>query len=400
LIEPIFPGLSYYQPQELTGVLAGKPVRYFSKPGLPEWDRLPPAITLLAETFESVHANLICCINCGPGALAARVAMQTNVTQIWINDVDHLALVCSELTRRVNQNYQINICPEVDFPQELVGKVDLGLMAIFKGRKLNRRWLLQIWSGLKLGGRLLLAGSNDQGIQSIIKDAAELFNNFSILAYRKGNRIAQLVKTDSDRPELEWADEPGVAPGTWHEFTINTVGGNLNIKSLPGVFSYNKLDLGSHLLIRDLSDLSDQLILDVGCGYGIVGLSAAQLGAAHVDLVDNQTLSIASTAENIILNHLTNCSTSRSDLLSTVVGKSYTLILSNPPFHAGKQVDYQTANSLIQSAYALLQIGGSLRIVANRFIRYDRLMEQVFGNASVISATPSYHVLTSRKEQV
>jgi 16S rRNA (guanine1207-N2)-methyltransferase len=75
----------------------------------------------------------------------------------------------------------------------------------------------------------------------------------------------------------------------------------------------------------------------------------------------------------------------------------YDLILSNPPFHAGYEVDYQIAQAMIIQAYDALYSGGKLIIVANRFIRYMNLIKDVFGNVSILNESEKYHVLSGLK---
>jgi len=399
-MHPNFLSLPYYQPVSLTAQLAGRQVRYFSKPGLPNWQQVSPAVSLLVEHAHLAPADLLWLINCGSGALAASVALRNPSSQCWVSDSDLLALNCNRLTQSDHHLDNLFIYYDIDIPPAIKGNLDLSLMVIPKGRKLARHWLLQVWQVLKPGGRLLLAGPNDQGIRSAIKDAAQLFHSCIILDYKKGNRVARFIKSGQAGNLPEWTCEPGIALGSWVSFTLDVAGHAIKVHSLPGLFSSTGLDPGSQLLLEALPDLSGHSVLDVGCGYGILGMVAAQNGASHVDLVDNQLPAIACASRNIEQNQFSNCRAVMSDLLSSVADNTYSFILTNPPFHAGKQVDYQIAESLIASAFDVLQPGGILQLVANRFIRYDRWMAELFGNVRLIAESPAYHVLSSCKEKV
>ena len=138
-------------------------------------------------------------------------------------------------------------------------------------------------------------------------------------------------------------------------------------------------------------------MLDVGCGYGIIGLLASRMGAAHVDLVDIDLLSIASARENTVLNDIRNAQVMPSDLLSAVTGRRYNLVVTNPPFHVGIATDYEVAHALIVQAKNVLEPDGRLIVIANKFLRYDRLMSTVFGNVNCLSETNRYHLLLSRR---
>ena len=386
----------YYQPRLIVQELYGRKVSYYSKPGIAAWDEIPPSISLLAENIIQGQER-IWCINCGPGHLAVFISSMCSNSSCWISNPDHLAQQCTNLTRQENHLANLSIVNAIDMPAELVSKTDLVLLSITKSRHLNRRWLVQAWSALKPQGILLLSGPNDFGIQSVAKDASQLFQSSCILGYKKGNRIIQLVKSQPEAVLPEWALMPGIAPGTWHSLHIAHPSASWDLSSLPGVFSYDKLDKGTDLMLSALGEMSGRNILDIGCGYGIIGLTAARQGAGEVDLVDTNLLAIASTQENIRRLNYSNCKAILSDLFSELPGKAYHYILSNPPFHLGNQVEYSIAHTLISGAYTALVPGGKLQLVANRFIRYDRMMAQVFGNVTTLAETPAYHVLCSTK---
>lgn len=393
--------LDYYSYRELTADLGGEQVSYYSKPGIPDWEIIPPAHYLLIDSAQPTPSDHVWCINCGTGAIASVMAKKVPQGIIQVSTNDILSLSATRLCRNKNNLDNLYVNSETPLTIPLEPDFELILMGISKGRDLNRRWLLHAWLALKPGGRLLVAGANDQGIHSVLQDAADLFHNLTILAYKKGNRVAHFIKSDPAQHTLpSWIQYPGIAPGTWKPFQLRQGDFSWDLVGLPGVFSNATLDAGTQLLLTTLGDLSGKSALDVGCGYGIIGFTAANRGAISVDLVDSQFLAVASCQENISRLRLPGCQVYCSDLLTAVADKSYACIFSNPPFHAGHQVDYQTAQALIASAKAALEPGGFLQLVANRFIRYDRIMTEHFGNATVLAQTPAYHVLFSKKETV
>ncbi|MGI8485063.1 MAG: methyltransferase, partial [Thermomicrobiales bacterium] len=68
-------------------------------------------------------------------------------------------------------------------------------------------------------------------------------------------------------------------------------------------------------------------------------------------------------------------------------------IVSNPPFHQGKAIDYAMPERLIREAPRHLHQGGSVLIVANAFLSYRREMERSFRNVEIVTATRQYHVV-------
>lgn len=281
-----------------------------------------------------------------------------------------------------------------------------------KGRKLARRWLVEAWGALQLDGELYLAGANLAGIRSVIQDAGDVFGNATVLAYRKGCRVARMLKrsieADSSdptssgltlNPPVAWAVQPGLERGSWVEFITSACGEYLLLHSLPGVFSFDRVDEGTGLLLQQLSrdQVHEKLVLDFGCGYGLIGMAAARLGAAWVELIDVDLSAVASARDNLSLNGISNAQVRPSDVLEAVRSEHFDLILSNPPFHSGKEVEYSIARTFIAHAWHLLNRGGRLELVANRFIRYDQLMMEIFGNVRRVAETGKFYVLESAR---
>jgi 16S rRNA G1207 methylase RsmC len=77
--------------------------------------------------------------------------------------------------------------------------------------------------------------------------------------------------------------------------------------------------------------------------------------------------------------------------------EQYDLVLMNPPFHSGKEVNYNLPAHLIQRAHKALPRGGRLTLVANRFIRYERQMRRIFRRAEIIAHTGKFHIIRGTK---
>jgi 16S rRNA (guanine1207-N2)-methyltransferase len=408
----------YYKTTTFQASLAGQPVSFCSKPGLPDWQEITPGEILLAEhagTERSggISGSRLLLMGCRHGALAAALAGRLSPAGLWITDNSALALELCACTLEAGKTGRAkNFSPaKLSSPAMIFsplsppgydpGSLDAALIQLPKGRGLARRWLVQAHGALRPGGLLFLAGPNDEGIQPAIKDAAGLFGRGAVLAYKKGSRVARFEKPGG--PDLEtgslsppaWAGEPGIAPGAWIEFTADSSPGLIRLRSLPGIFSYDRLDPGTGLLLEKLGpELSRQRVLDLGCGYGVLGLAAARLGAARVDLVDDNLLAVLAARENIRLHGLANARALPGDGITPVADQLYDLVLSNPPFHTGKGVDYQVSRAFILGARRVLAPGGRLVLVANRFIRYDQLMRTLFSQVAVLAETGKFHVLS------
>jgi 16S rRNA (guanine1207-N2)-methyltransferase len=417
--------LAYTQPRQIGALLRGQAVRVITKPGFARWDHVTPATILLAEAVDLPRGTgfpgvEILLLGSGHGALGAALGRLAGVKGLWLADTTLTALKMAERTLQVNGVAESHLLTDPLGTAALPARFDLATMELPKGRRFTRRWLFEAYAALKPGGALYLAGANTEGIQPAIKDAHSLFGNAAILGYKKGSRVARLVKPAGPTEMPGWVNEPGIRPGTWIEHDLQLLGATYHLASLPGVFSAGELDEGTHLLLDHLPPLEGSRVLDAGCGYGIIGLVAWNAGAAGVDLADNHLLSIASAEENI-KRHVRRelhpgleadrpevpmsyreaalpVRVLAADTLDFSSADAYTHVLSNPPFHAGKEVDTLAAQAFIAQASRLLLPGGQLILVANRFLRYDRLMQSLFGNQAMLAQTGKFHVLASTKE--
>jgi 16S rRNA (guanine1207-N2)-methyltransferase len=392
------PRLGYEKFQQLSGKIGGTLIQYCSKPGIPKWDKITPASALLAEAIQPTWQDQILNIGCRQGTLGVVLGKKVAPGNLSILDSDQIALTCSDRTLRANDIQQYRFCSGISFLPQGAESFDIVSLEIPKGRKLTQHWLVEAFYLLRAGGCLYLAGENDLGIQSIIKDARALFGNAVILGYKKGHRAALARKVDVPLNLPEWALESGIAPNTWTQFEALVKKANYEIFSLPGIFSFDRLDEGSALLLDVLQVPEKADILDVGCGYGIIGMFAAsQLNPTRVDLVDSNLLAVAAAQKNIFENKIQNAQAFASDLLSGVSQKQYQVILSNPPFHAGKEVNYDITHSLLHQAYSALKPEGEIILVANRFIHYEHLLKNVFQNVKILAESNRYHVLSAIK---
>lgn len=137
-------------------------------------------------------------------------------------------------------------------------------------------------------------------------------------------------------------------------------GQKLQFVSDSGVFSRDGVDYGSRVLIEQIELGQQDRVLDVGCGYGPIGLTAARLvPRGHVTMLDVNERAVALSRENAALNGIGNVDIQVSDLYEAIGGRTFDVILSNPPIRAGKSVVHR----ILEEAVAHLNPGGSLWIV-------------------------------------
>lgn len=185
-------------------------------------------------------------------------------------------------------------------------------------------------------------------------------------------------------------------PKYW-EFTLR--GKNFRFKTDNGVFSKKEVDFGSRLLIESFTypDDVEGGLLDVGCGYGPIGLSLANAYQdLVVEMVDVNARAIELAKENAAANGISNVEIYESDVLEGVNNTSFAAILTNPPIRAGKSV----VHDIFTKSYNHLCSGGELWVVIQKKqgapSAMDK-MESLFGNVEVVVKKKGYYILVSKK---
>lgn len=129
-----------------------------------------------------------------------------------------------------------------------------------------------------------------------------------------------------------------------------------------GVFSKDGLDFGSRLLLESIPILEvGANILDVGCGYGVLGIVLNKMTGASVDMVDVNLRAIHLAERNIAENHCTDIKVFESECYSNVTSK-YSCIVTNPPIRAGKKIVYE----IVMNARNYLMKNGALFLVIRK----------------------------------
>lgn len=162
-----------------------------------------------------------------------------------------------------------------------------------------------------------------------------------------------------------------------------------------GVFAKDGIDYGSRLLLETfLNQDKKHKILDVGCGYGFLGISIAKLWGSNVDMIDVNDRAITLTQANSLKNKV-NINVWISDLFRNVEN-TYDVIITNPPIRAGKQVIYQ----LFKDAYNHLDMNGELWIVIRKQHGAEsakRFLETIYAQVDIVTKAKGFWILKAIK---
>lgn len=158
-------------------------------------------------------------------------------------------------------------------------------------------------------------------------------------------------------------------------------------------FSPNSIDVGTLAMLSAVEFLPDDKILDMGCGYGVVGILAAKLiGQGNVTMCDISESAVKQAKINAELNGVPDIDIKISDGFSEIADNDFTLILSNPPYHA----DFSVPKHFIEVGFKKLAVGGKMVMVTKRLDWYKNKLTSIFGGVRV-REIDGYYVFISEK---
>jgi 16S rRNA (guanine1207-N2)-methyltransferase len=189
-------------------------------------------------------------------------------------------------------------------------------------------------------------------------------------------------------------------PETAHDeavFTATLRGMAFTFITDSAVFSRERVDFGSALLIEAMQIEQSDTVLDLGCGYGPIGMTAAKLAPqGQVYMVDVNERAAALARRNLAENGVTNAEVRTGDGLDPVRGLTFDKVLTNPPIRAGKQTIYR----MIEDAQAALKPGGSIYVVIQTkqgAPSMKKKLAELFSDVEDVERQAGYHVFRAVK---
>lgn len=293
---------------------------------------------------------------------AMKVRVHTNQYYYW-----------KLLNLEMGQNIQFSLAPDANF----IADCDTLIYYWQKSKEESKFQLYHILALLPIGSDLFIVGENRGGVRSTEK----VISGYSMIEkIDRAHRCSLYYGKLNARTTFNLSD-------WWKSYSLD----GLIVKTLPGVFSRDKPDTGSTLLLSTLEDPIDGKVLDVGCGAGIIAAMIARRSPKiQVTLSDVSAAALYSSLETLKANKITG-EVLTSNVYSNIHGY-FDMIISNPSFHNSLRTNLSMSKALINGSLNHLSVGGRLRIVANAFLPYQNTLDATFGSHEILAENSRFKV--------
>lgn len=221
---------------------------------------------------------------------------------------------------------------------------------------------------------IVVDGQKTDGIDTILKDCKALGVQVGEAVSKAHGKLAVITQ--------------GAALAAWKTGPSTIEGG---FQTLPGVFSADAPDQGSMLLAAALPAKLGGRVADLGAGWGYLSRAIlARDGVKTLDLIEADSDALACAKVNIIDPR---AQFHWADATIFKAKTQWDTVVMNPPFHAGRSAEPSLGMAFIKAAHRGLAASGSLVLVANRHLPYEKLLSTLFKQVEEVGGDKSFRVL-------
>ena len=272
------------------------------------------------------------------------------------------------------------------------GTYALALVNIPKQVEEAKFWISSALSCLAPDGWLVIAAGNDAN----------------------GNRLEKWLKTlglpfhsiSKNKARAVWARRPATLPPLLSEWRIQgekqlvQIGDGISYTSQPGLFGWDKIDIGSQLLAACMPQNLKGTGADFGAGTGYLSQQLLEINKeiSSLYLAEADFRSLACAKINLE-NVRGTCAIEYvwADLTRPTVLPALDFVVMNPPFHTGKKTDVSLGQAFIETAAHHLKKGGRLYLVANAHLPYEQILRAKFAHGKLLVEEQGFKIFEAIK---
>jgi 16S rRNA (guanine1207-N2)-methyltransferase len=269
-------------------------------------------------------------------------------------------------------------------------KYQRALIFLPKSKEEFKLLLAMTVSYLDPEAEIYLLGSKQEGIAS----SAKILLNYGENIFKIDSaRHCQLWET-----RLKAGDYSFNLDDWLQSYSVEVSDIQFNVCTLPGVFSFGRLDEGTALLLESIDRVPSGRILDFGTGSGVIGTFLKLKNPdCQVEMVDIHALALFCSMRTLAENNI-DAKIYPSDGWDDI-SKKFHAVFTNPPFHSGVKTHYETTESFLAKLSGFLVSGGRLWLVANQFLKYEAIIEKSLGRCDTFKQTTKFKIYRAFKKE-
>ena len=272
--------------------------------------------------------------------------------------------------------------------EELGGASLAGVVMAAPPGTLERRYAVALaLRALTPGAPLMVMAPKDKGGNRIAKELGA-FGCQVTATSRRHQRICQAARPMVFDTMVEALLDTAITDGGARFVDA------LGLWSQPGVFSWDRIDPGTALLLSVLPAFRGRGA-DLGCGIGVIARTVlAGADVTHLDLVEIDRRAIAAVRRNVTD---TRAAFHWADVRKFSVTGDLDFVVTNPPFHDGGQEDRALGQAFVQHGHRLLRAGGTAWLVANVHLPYESVLSADFSQVTLRAESGGFKVYEATK---
>jgi 16S rRNA (guanine1207-N2)-methyltransferase len=232
---------------------------------------------------------------------------------------------------------------------------------------------------------VIVDGNKKDGIDSYLKKINKLTEILNISIKNHGKAFSFDPKQINEHILIEWETNAEIQKNSDNFFTAE------------GMFSSKMIDKGSYQLAAFFKNMLKGRVADLGAGWGWLSFEALKQNIDKIDLFEGFYPSMQSAKLNINDPRATFF---WIDVLKISAKKQYDIVIMNPPFHLGQASDPSLGNNFIKKAAEILNRNGTLLMVANRQLPYEKNISKLFKSVTINHVQSGFKIIQAKKPKV
>lgn len=324
----------------------------------------------LVKNIEVEHNDDILHVDSDVGVAGITLSKKSPDGRTMLTDSDSKACLISQINVNENNPSRTEVMLTSNIRKDSLRKYDRVIYAPKPHHPddLIKQKIIEANSVLREDGNIHISIKENE-LSNDLEDLLEQLNSNKEVKYdEEGYKIIKSVK-GMDNTEVNFLRK--------HEIKHNIKGVEAEFETIESLFSPLQVHETTELLVKEVDDLHESdRVLDIGCGYGAIGIYLKKLYGVRVTFTDKDKYATMMTKKNLKRNNITDGEVINDDALDGIKEDKYEKIVFNPP----RKMDKKVLMEIICGAYEKLENHGEFVFLEHKDYRYKSKVQKIFGN--------------------